>query len=88
MLLRKAEKAELARLAEKRRKKGVKLNGLVSISGGGGGGSGPTSGRGDKTCYECGEKGHERRACPQKGKRKNQDSPGDQRTRSRPSLEY
>jgi len=81
------EKVELARLAERRRKKGVKLNRLASISGGGGGGSGPSSGKGDRTCYDCGDKGHDKQACPQKVKRKDRDIPSGQRIRSRSSLD-
>ncbi|WPH03835.1 Hypothetical protein R9X50_00671800 [Acrodontium crateriforme] len=57
---RKAAKAESLRLAEERRKKQVKLNGLTSISGGGGTPPGK-----NLTCHRCGQKGHIQRECPQ-----------------------
>lgn len=84
---RRAEKAESARLAEKRRSKEVKLNNLSSISGGGGNGAKPGNRNGDRECHICGAKGHEKRDCPQKGKRKNEDGLGGYSKRSRPSLD-
>jgi len=57
-----ADKAETARLAEERRRKQVKLNGLTSISANSGGGA-PNAR--DITCHQCGQKGHVRRDCPQ-----------------------
>lgn len=65
---RKAAKAESLRLAEERRKKQVKLNGLTSISGGGGTPPGKSF-----TCHRCGQKGHIQRDCPQSA---NQSSKG------------
>lgn len=61
---RKAEKAELLRLAEKRKKKEVKLNRLTSISGGSAASKGASKG----PCHKCGEVGHFVAECP-KGKR-------------------
>lgn len=87
---RKAEKAGLTALAEKRRSKDVKLNKLSSISGGGGSASKPTGGKSDRECYSCGMKGHEKRDCPhpQTGKRKNEGGDGSRSKRSRQSLDY
>ena len=65
---RKAEKRELTRLAEQRKGKEVKLNRLSSISGGGGI-SGGGVGMSDRESYQCGEKGHERKDCPQRGEK-------------------
>lgn len=79
----------MVRLAEKTRSKEVKLNRLSSISGGGGisrvGGAKDMS---NIECYQCGEKGHERRNCPQKSGRKDGDSDGWKRKRSGDSLDY
>ena len=69
---RKAE--EQARLGQVRRSKEVNLNRISSISGGGGGGgknAGTASGKpdlGQRECYLCGQKGHEKRDCPRKRK--------------------
>ena len=73
------------RLAEKRRSKEVKLNRLSSISGGGGGGGKP---KGDGECFTCGEKGHKKADCPQKGNRSHADGRGRDLKRSRSSLDY
>ena len=59
---RKAEKAESARLAEERRKKHVKLNALISISG-------RSPSNQDIRCYRCGGKGHLQKNCPQSSAR-------------------
>lgn len=85
---KKAEKAELARLADKRRKKEVKLNKLSSISGVNGSSGKPGGGISDKECFVCGEKGHVKRDCPQRGKRKNEDHLGGDIKRSKPPLDY
>lgn len=86
---RRAEKAELARLAEKRRSKEVKLNKLASISGAGGGGGKPGDiGKQDMECYSCGEKGHAKRDCPQKAKRRNEDWHAGPAKTSKSSLDY
>ena len=70
---RRSGKAELVRLADKRRSKEVKLNKLSSISGGGVGGSKPGgSSKLDIECYFCGGKGHTKRECPQKRNRRNE----------------
>ena len=61
-LQRKAEKAKLGKVVEKRKKKGVNLNRLSSISGTGGGQSTPE--RGDRGCFSCGRKGHQKVDCP------------------------
>ena len=66
-------KVEPARLVDKRRSKEVKLNKLSSVSGGGVGGSKQGgSSKLDIECYFCGGKGHTKRQCPQKRKRKNE----------------
>lgn len=70
-----ADTAEMQRLAEQRRKKGVNLNKVQSISSGGGGG--PRGGR-DKdssylrnmTCHGCGGTGHKKQDCPERGARR------------------
>ncbi|RMY47495.1 hypothetical protein D0865_08630 [Hortaea werneckii] len=62
---KKAEKAESQKLAEDRRKKQVKLNGLTSISGAGGG----SPGNKNITCHNCNKKGHIQRECPEAGQR-------------------
>ena len=76
-----ADKAGLACLAGKRRGKEIKLNRLSSISGGGG------SGKLEIECYSCGEKGHTKRDCLGKGKRKNDDSHSMAAKRSKSSLD-
>lgn len=70
-----ADTAEMQRLAEQRRKKGVNLNKVQSISSGGGGG--PKGGR-DKdsaylknmVCHGCGGTGHKKQDCPERGRRR------------------
>jgi hypothetical protein len=62
---RKAEKAELIRLAEKRKKKEIKLNKLTSISGGN---SQPT-----QTCFCCGKAGHVKVNCPKRSRHRDGD---------------
>lgn len=73
---RKAEKAELLRLAEKRKKKDVKLNQLTSISGGNAASKGASKG----PCHKCGEVGHFIAECP-KGKRGRANDDGGDRQR-------
>lgn len=74
---RKAEKAELLRLAEIRKKKDVKLNNLTSISGGSAASKGP--------CHKCGETGHFQADCS-KGKRsRGDDDYGDRQRFSKKS---
>lgn len=62
---KKAEKADAEKMAQDRRNKHVKLNGLTSISG--------VSGNGPSvknvTCHKCGKKGHIQRECPDAGQR-------------------
>ncbi|MCJ1335966.1 hypothetical protein MMC09_001240 [Bachmanniomyces sp. S44760] len=71
---RRAEKAEALRLAERRKSKEVKLNKLSSISGGGGGGGGGGGSNIAKMeCYNCGEKGHAKKDCPQRVKKRKKD---------------
>ncbi|KAA6409027.1 MAG: hypothetical protein FRX48_07371 [Lasallia pustulata] len=65
-------KAELkarkkAKLAERRKSKEVKLNKLSSISGGGNLGGGGNS---NMECFSCGQKGHGKKDCPQRQRRK------------------
>jgi len=55
---KKADKEEAIRLAAKRRSKEVNLNGGISIGG--------ASRNSNKTCFECGQAGHERRDCPRR----------------------
>lgn len=62
---RKAEKAELIRLAEKRKKKEIKLNKLTSISGGN---SQPM-----QTCFDCGKTGHVKANCPKRSRHRDGD---------------
>jgi hypothetical protein len=69
---RKAEKAELLRLAEKRKKKDIKLNQLKTISGTNAV-KGPITSKGPKQkpnefkgrCYRCGHPGHLIADCPE-----------------------
>jgi hypothetical protein len=62
---RKAEKAELLRLAEKRKKKDIKLNDLTSISNQGG--------KESQSCYRCGQVGHLIADCPKRGRSRDED---------------
>ena len=62
---RKAEKAESIRLAEKRKKKEVKLNKLTSISG--------WNSQSTQTCFRCGKTGHVKADCPQRSRPHNGD---------------
>ena len=81
---RRAAKAEAARLAEKRKSKEVKLNKLSSISGGGGGG-----GNVKMECYNCGQKGHGKKDCPQRGsKKRREDFDSPQAKKSKQALDY
>lgn len=84
---RRAEKAEMARLAEKLNSKEVKLNRLSSISGTGGGGR-AVGARTERECFVCGEKGHEKRDCQQKGKRRYDDESVGRAKKARASLDY
>lgn len=70
---RKSEKAELQRMADKRKRKQVKLNTLTSISGTGGSGSskGP--------CHKCGMMGHYVSECTGSKKRDRGDEEGDRK---------
>ncbi|MCJ1469305.1 hypothetical protein MMC07_007938 [Pseudocyphellaria aurata] len=65
---KKSRKAEAAMLAERRRSKEIKLNGLSSISGGGhsgaGGRSAAAAANPNVDCYNCGQHGHVRKNCP------------------------
>ena len=79
---RRAQEAELARLAEERGSKEVKLNKLSSISGAGGGGN-----KLDMECYSCGERGHAKRQCPRRGKRKNDDGRSGAAKKTKSSLD-
>jgi biotin synthase-like enzyme len=60
---RKEEKAELLRLAERRKKKEIKLNKLTSISGHGS----------QESCYRCGQVGHFIADCPKRGRSRDED---------------
>lgn len=77
---RKAEKAESLRLAEKRKKKDVKLNQLTSISGGNAKGKTQTN----QTCFKCGLVGHMKAECPKRGREDTADD-GDRPRKSRKS---
>ena len=57
---RKAEKAELTRFAERRKKKDVKLNKLTSISVG--------NSRPMQACFSCGREGHVKANCPNRSR--------------------
>jgi hypothetical protein len=74
---RKAEKAEMLRLAEKRKKKDIKLNQLTSISGHGGS-------KENQSCYRCGQVGHLMADCPKRGRSRDDDE-GDRPRKSRKS---
>ena len=63
---RKAEKQEMSRLAAMRKSKDVNLNRLSSVSGGGGNRAGSGKNMSNTECFNCGEKGHEKRDCPEK----------------------
>lgn len=58
---RKEEKAELLRLAEKRKKKDIRLNKLTSIS------------RSNESCYRCGQVGHFIADCPKRARNRDED---------------
>ena len=83
---RRAGQAELARLAGERRSNQVRLDRLSSISGVSGSGKPGSSSKSDIECYSCGEKGHTKRDCLVKGKRRNEDWHGGAAKRSRTSL--
>ena len=68
------EKADLARMTDERRGKEMKLSNLSSVLGHDVGGSIPGDSRHlVMECCSCGEKGHVKRECPHKGKRRNED---------------
>lgn len=85
---RRAAKADPTHLAERRRKKGIKLNKLSSNSGVGVTGVKAESGKGERECYTCGEKGHGARGCPSRGRWKNEDIRTQAVKRSRSSLTH
>ena len=64
---RKAEQAELLRLAEKRKKKDIKLNKLTSISGTGTNKGPKQNSIQSRSCYRCGQTGHLIADCPEEG---------------------
>ena len=75
----------MARLAEKRRSKGVNLNRLSSISVGS---AGKSSSKGNRECFQCGEKGHEKWECPHKEQRGHEGGRGGHLKTPRSSLDY
>ncbi|EOD51227.1 putative zinc knuckle protein [Neofusicoccum parvum UCRNP2] len=66
---KKAKTEKMAQMAEERRKKTVKLNTLTSISGSGGL-SGRSPNMSNMECFGCGKKGHAKKDCPEKNKRR------------------
>ena len=77
----------MARLAEKRRSKGVNLNRLSSISNGGAS-AGKSSAKDNRECFQCGEKGHEKRECPHKEQRGDGGGRGSRSKTPKSSLDY
>lgn len=81
---RKSDKAELVRLAEKRKKKNVNLNDstkLSSISSGGGGGGSQVADT--RTCFTCGQVGHLVAQCPERRRREDDADPDGRPHKSR-----
>ena len=65
----------------------MNLNRLSSISGGNAS-AGKSSAKGNRGCFQCGEKGHEKRECPHKEQRGDEDGRGGRSKTSRSSLAY
>ena len=65
----------------------MNLNRLSSISGPNAS-AGKSSARGNRECFQCGEKGHEKRECPHKEQRGDEDGRGGRSKISRSSLAY
>ncbi|KAL2040759.1 hypothetical protein N7G274_006738 [Stereocaulon virgatum] len=81
---RTTEEAELARLAEKRRRKEVQLNNLSSISGA----RRVSQPKGNGECFACGKEGHMKAECPQRGHHSLANGRGRDSMKSRSSLDH